>query len=189
MRATSLCIRCHRLPAMNQLCYRCRAILKRNPAASLLAAMRGPCLRCNREVVLREGHCSRCRQHLREGKTRRGTPEYHARLSARNLGERNPAWKGGRHVDRNGYVWLRISRDDAIGMAMVTSKSKNYVQEHRLVMAHHLGRPLGHEETVHHVNLAKADNRIENLKLFMSNSEHLRHLHLAACPNCGASLR
>lgn len=46
------------------------------------------------------------------------------------------------------------------------------VLEHRFVMERHIGRLLRPEETVHHVNGNKADNRLENLELW--SSVHLK---------------
>lgn len=96
--------------------------------------------------------------------------KYCSRTCARRhlSGERHHAWKGGRLIDRNGYV-IVLAPDHP------NAKSIGYVFEHRLVMEKHLGRYLTRQEVVHHKNGNRSDNRIENLELFASNAEHKRH--------------
>lgn len=51
------------------------------------------------------------------------------------------------------------------------------ILHHRYIMEQHLSRKLTKNERVHHINGIKTDNRIENLKLFKNNGEHMRHGH------------
>ena len=57
-------------------------------------------------------------------------------------------------IDKNGYRFRYWNR--------------KYQMEHRVIMEAHLGRPLRPDETVHHVNGDRSDNRIDNLELWSS---------------------
>lgn len=58
------------------------------------------------------------------------------------------------------------------------SNKKGYISEHRLVMQEYLGKKIESTEVVHHINGNTFDNRIENLILFTSSSEHTKHHNL-----------
>ena len=78
-------------------------------------------------------------------------------------GDKNPRWKGGRQISR-GYV-LIFAPDHPTRIG----KMRKYVFEHRLVMEKMLGRILTEDETVHHKNGIRDDNRPENLELWASS--------------------
>lgn len=75
---------------------------------------------------------------------------------------KNPNWKGGRRVDKAGYV-------------VVKQESNKETREHRVVAARVLGRPLLATEVVHHKNHNRSDNRPENLEVLPSQSAHMKH--------------
>jgi hypothetical protein len=94
-------------------------------------------------------------------------------------GSTNPAWKGGRNLDKSGYVML-FRPDHPF------ANSKGYVREHRLVMEEQIGRYLTPTEVVHHRDdsrEARQNNDPSNLKLYDTNADHLRETLAGKCPN------
>lgn len=109
----------------------------------------------------------------------------HANERRKARGERHPNFRGGRVIDTNGYVLVEIARGDPMwGMAKKRAAyGYDYVLEHRLVMARSIGRPLRPNESVHHINGDRTDNRLENLQL--RNGRHGNGQALR-CADCGS---
>ena len=76
-------------------------------------------------------------------------------------GPRAVRYQGRRWKDRDGYVSLT-----APDPTYWSASGKRTVLEHRLVMERILGRRLRSEESVHHRNGVRDDNRPENLELW-----------------------
>lgn len=122
------------------------------------------------------GEAQRGRKHSlerrqKESKARRGknNPFWGKKHSLETLGKlrgkKHHNWKGGRRQHPEGYVFILRPNHPYVC-------KQGYVLEHRLIMENDLGRFLTPEEIVHHINGIPNDNRIENLMLFASQSEH-----------------
>lgn len=79
-------------------------------------------------------------------------------------GDKHPSWKGGIKRHWKGYTltWAGDHPDAKQG----------YIFTHRLVMERHIGRRLRQDETVHHLNGIRDDNRIENLELWSKSQPY-----------------
>lgn len=109
---------------------------------------------CHDERAIR-GWCGR---HYQRWKAY-GDPEAPLRR-ARN-GESTKRW-----LNHDGYVLIR--------------KQGKSVLEHRMIMEEMLGRPMLPEETVHHKNGVRDDNRPENFELWVSTRSGQRVTDLIA---------
>jgi HNH endonuclease len=82
------------------------------------------------------------------------------------FGEKNPKWKGGVRIDKDGYRYILNKEHPFCDYA-------GYVPEHRLVLEKKLGRYLIKGEIAHHINEIVDDNRPENIELKNNTVEHL----------------
>ncbi len=83
-------------------------------------------------------------------------------------GAEHHLWKGGRCIEKNGYVIIYKPEHPA----KIHGK---YVYEHRYVMEQELGRSLESQEDIHHIDGNRQNNSIDNLILFKNRSEHLKY--------------
>lgn len=109
-----------------------------------------PLLTCSIcQVPLKDYRSKKCRSCSKSG---RDNPNWG------KLGETHPNYKGG-YINTNGYK--------------VVGHNGIKIYEHRYVMEIYLGRKLGWDDVIHHINEDKLDNRIENLSL-TNHSEHVK---------------
>ena len=95
----------------------------------------------------------------------RKTPEMEfINRSRARIGAKSSSWKGGKKRNAKGYILVMTKghpRADQFG----------YVMEHIVVAENQIGRFIGCDEVVHHINGIKDDNKIENLQV-MGRGEH-----------------
>jgi hypothetical protein len=80
----------------------------------------------------------------------------------------------GRHLSSSGYVVVtRLGVPEELRAAFdIAARGRSKLFEHHVIMAARLGRPLRRDETVHHCNGKRADNRPSNLRLYKRGEHH-----------------
>src|SRR4051794_24367953 len=125
------------------------------------------CRNCRRWFKPSSRHllCPACRRQASRDVCTCGNPKQPTSSTCRTCqptaGRANGNWRGGKTFHKAGYVMRRVP-----GHPRARSTSP-YVFEHILVMEEMLGRYLLPDESVHHLNGVKDDNRRENLELWV----------------------
>lgn len=83
-------------------------------------------------------------------------------------GEKSRSWRGGITKNHSGYIFIHQPNHPFC-------ENRGYVRRARLVIEGYIGRYLTKEEQAHHINGIVDDDRVENLYLFSSNSEHKKY--------------
>src|SRR3990167_3037098 len=135
-------------------CPNCRDQAAYDAAMRHEQSSKKPCPECGKVLVTRRAkRCYACDREWR----RKAYP-----------GGDNPYWKGGRTIDKFGYILLRVEVGTHKGGA------RQYVREHRLVWEQAHG-PLPSNYIIHHLNGIKSDNRLENLAAMSRSAPHAGH--------------
>lgn len=113
------------------------------------------CSRCRDKNVLIECACGCGGIRVMRGSDGR----IRDRIWGHTTGEINTRWKGGRFIDSQGYLKIKISNAE-------------YTHEHVAVYERHYQCRMLSWGIVHHINEDKLDNRIENLQ-GMTRAQHI----------------
>jgi hypothetical protein len=122
------------------------------------------------ESYQRKSNCPKCgvRKNRAAALCRACTPSPKPLLG--RTGPAHPAWKGGRDVDRDGYIRTYAPNHP-------WPRQCGYVREHVRIMELSIGRRIKADEVVHHRDHDRQNNSLANLEL-MSRGRHSR-LHRA----------
>lgn len=102
---------------------------------------------------------------------------HHSRIK-----EIHGTWNGGRYVNSDGYVMVKADGHPR-------ADTNGYVRDHVLVVERAMGKPIGPEHPIHHVNGDREDNGNRNLVVCEDQVYHMllerRQAALDACGHAG----
>jgi len=90
------------------------------------------------------------------------------------IGNKNPAWNGGKYISADGYALIRMTEHPR-------TMSDGYVREHIVIAEKVLGKRLPPNACIHHVDGNKTNNNKDNLVVCEDKGYHnLLHARLRA---------
>lgn len=98
--------------------------------------------------------------------------ESQRRYARLRIGDKNPKWKGGRIVRKDGRVIIYMPSHPHANLYGGT-----HILEYRVIAENKLGRYLLPNEIVHHIDKNPRNNDLDNLQI-MTQSEHAK-LHMS----------
>ncbi len=98
------------------------------------------------------------------------------------LGEKSPRWNGGRVIDKDGYIFLRMPNHPK-------AKSNGYILEAYLLIEKILGKQIHQDVVIHHTDGNPSNNSNINLVACENQAYHMllhrRQRAFDACGNAG----
>jgi len=148
---------------------------KGNPNYKNGKTIENRCQKCNCLIDSRSIHCYKCRnivtpgfkgkKHTKQTKKLIGkkskakfTKEYKEKIREKHRGKKKRAI--------NGYILIKDYQHP-------NRNAQNDVLEHIKIMSSYIGRPIKKGEVIHHINMVRNDNRIENLYL-STRGKHMK---------------
>lgn len=84
----------------------------------------------------------------------------------KDAGKNHHNWKGGKIIKGDGYIGIWNPQH-------VRADNQGYVYEHTLIYEQEKGILPNDKQIIHHIDMDKSNNSIENLYLFESSKEHI----------------
>ncbi len=150
---------------------------KNNPNYRHGKTIENRCIDCNCLIDYRATRCTKCRgialpsplkgkKHSKETLKKIGKKSKE-KFTEKYINHIKQKHQGNKKRAINGYILIKDYNHP-------NKNSHNDILEHIKVMSEFLNRPIKKGEIIHHINMVRDDNRLENLYLYSSIASHVK---------------